>query len=282
MTDFQQITDLSPETKYVPKDNPGVKDCDFIYKSGQRKLFVSELYFLTKYGSLSDTVIYAGASPGTHINSLIPLFPNIKKWILYDPDEIKVSPSNNVIIINDYFTVDEAKKYVDEKALFISDIRSYKSKNVGKVPIQKANSTIKRDMELQKQIVMHGNYAMSTLKFRLPWDKGQTEYFNGNLFLTPWLGEYSPELRLITDGSQSKIYDHAKLDNQMYHYNSIIRRQVYELPFQHTYQDQMLELSFVQEYIAQTHDLNNEALEAACREFIHKNCEIFKESPTRR
>jgi len=55
---------------------------------GQRKLFLTELQFLTKYLETKDDecyVVYAGAAPSGHIYFLHLLFPNIK-FILVDPN----------------------------------------------------------------------------------------------------------------------------------------------------------------------------------------------------
>ena len=35
---------------------------------GQRKLLISEIEFLTMHARFNDTVVYAGAAPGTHID----------------------------------------------------------------------------------------------------------------------------------------------------------------------------------------------------------------------
>jgi hypothetical protein len=51
---------------------------------GQRKLLLTEIEFLTRYGHLSDTVIYAGAAPGTHTAVLAALFPK-HKFHLHSP-----------------------------------------------------------------------------------------------------------------------------------------------------------------------------------------------------
>ena len=56
---------------------------------GQRKLFLSELYFLTKYAGLSKNVIYAGAAPGKHTKYLATLFPE-HKFILVDPSPFHI------------------------------------------------------------------------------------------------------------------------------------------------------------------------------------------------
>ena len=283
--DLYIITDNSPEEKYIPKNKPGIHDSNFIHKSGQRKLLISEISFLTRNAHLSDTIVYAGAAPGTHLMTLIKLFPMIKKWILYDPRPIKIVNDNkdlDIRIINTLFTVEEAMKYNNDNVLFISDIRSYDSKQ-GKVPIAIANKTIKRDMKLQKELVESGNFIMSLLKFRLPWESGITEYFDGNLHLTPWLGEYSPELRLVTDGKSYKSYDNDKLDNQMYYYNSVTRRQNHDMMkdfgLDHTYQDQVLELCIIKDYLHLIKNINYENIEEAAIEFIKKNCNTIKASP---
>jgi hypothetical protein len=54
---------------------------------GQRKLLLSEIEFLTligKRGLENATVVYAGAAPGTHIDYLARLFPDVK-FVLVDP-----------------------------------------------------------------------------------------------------------------------------------------------------------------------------------------------------
>src|SRR6185312_13213560 len=40
---------------------------------GQRKLLLSEILFLTRWGHLGKTVVYAGAAPGSHIPYLSTL-----------------------------------------------------------------------------------------------------------------------------------------------------------------------------------------------------------------
>ena len=70
---------------------------------GQRKLFITELFFLTKYQNLGDVVIYAGAAPGNHIPFLTELFPQLK-FILVDPNKFMISENDKIKIINEYFT----------------------------------------------------------------------------------------------------------------------------------------------------------------------------------
>ncbi len=238
-----ELTDSYPTIEYKPKNKPGVKDFKHHHKDGQKKLLVMETLFLKLHGKNAETVVYAGSAPGFHINELIEQFPHIQKWILIDPESTYVL-NNKVEIIKDYFTIELSKelcsKYKD--ILFISDIRSY-NKEDKKIPIKLANKTIPIDMELQKRCIEEGNYLYCSVKFRVPWYKGITKYFDGKLYTQPWSGEYSPELRLFTDGKSYRDYDHTKIDNQCYHYNTITRRQIFpELEmYKHKYYDQLLE-----------------------------------------
>ena len=277
-----EITRDSTQKEYVAKNNPGVRDCDYIHKCGQRKLLISEIDFLTKYSNLSETVVYIGAAPGNHINLLISLFPEIKCWILYDPLAIRVFHPK-VQIHNTLMTIEEAEKYDGKNCLLISDIRSYE-RNQGKVPPDVANKTIIKDMKLQKEIVRAGGFIMSSLKFRLPWDNGDTLYYKGKLYTTPWLGEYSPELRLYTDGQSIHTYHNKAIDNQMYYYNTVNRRCKYQNIFEnhhmeHDYLDQLLELNIVENYLITICDVEPEDAEEEAISFIKKYCDVIKASP---
>lgn len=59
---------------------------------GQRKLFLSELQFLTEYGN--NNCLYAGSAPGNKTYLLSRLFPNIK-FILIDPNKFDIKIENN-------------------------------------------------------------------------------------------------------------------------------------------------------------------------------------------
>ena len=247
------ITDTSLEREYKAKNNPGVRAYSNSHKNGQRKLWIMELLFLKNYGHLSDTIIYAGASPGFHLERLIPLYPN-HKWILYDPVEVRFDREANninnvdIIIKQKYFTTEEAIKYKDKQCLFISDIRSLNQSDGAYTEVKKANKIISEDMILQRKCVEYGGFIASSLKFRLPWSEGITEYLDGTLYVQPWTGEFSPELRLFMSSTPTNIpicrqaykkYNHLKLDNQMYYHNTITRRQN---NYDNTYEAKILSL----------------------------------------
>ena len=275
------ITETIPEIVYTSKNKPGIRDNINNYKSGQRKLLITEIQFLTLYSHLSTTVVYVGSAPGHHLNILIGLFPNIKKWIFFDPSETRVKEGVDIEVHKRKFTIEDAIAYCDHKPLFISDIRGYETQNMGKVPIDYADSTIQADMDLQKEWVNKGQFVMSSLKFRLPWKSGiYTKYFGGLLYTTPWLGEYSPELRLFTTGKTYKQYEHKKIDNQMYWYNTVKRREIFqELKDKNYLQvdyDQLLECQIVRDYLQQIQKKNESSLDSLTYLFINLNCLRFK------
>ena len=224
------LTDSSPSMPYQPKNTPGKKLFEDHIKDGQRKLFIMELLFLKKYGHLSDTIVYAGAAPGLHIPDLIDRFPT-HKWILYDPENIPFR-HKNITVKKEFFTTETARLYKGKKYLFISDIRSLDPKKGLKTNIKVANEAVVRDMEQQKEWVKVGRFIMSSLKFRMPWTDGTTTNLKGKLYYQPWTGEFSPELRLFTNGRDVKTYNHKKIDDQMYYHNYVRRRNGYDSKYE--------------------------------------------------
>ena len=73
------------------------------------------------------------------------------------------------------------------------------------------------------------------LKFRLPYIKGQTEYFDGDLYLSPWGPNRTTETRLVPKSSRNTwknpklmtIWDHTKYEEQLYYFNTKTRLRTY-------------------------------------------------------
>lgn len=185
---------------------------------GQRKLLMNEIYFLTKYGHLSNTVVYAGAAHGIHIPILTELFPH--KFLLYDPGKFLIKDTDKIKIFNDYFTDDTAKKYSGKDVLFISDIRAT-------IPTSSHNEfeeAVKENQEWQVNWVKNMKPKMAMLKFRVPFTVTEPyEYFDGEIDLQPWAPPSSSETRLITNGQKMKMYILEEYDAKMFYYNNFIR-----------------------------------------------------------
>lgn len=69
---------------------------------GQRKLFLTEVQFLTDWAAPTDNkiCIYAGAAPSNHTGYLASLFPNIK-FILVDPNPFNIHGARPIAIARD-------------------------------------------------------------------------------------------------------------------------------------------------------------------------------------
>ena len=69
---YQQIPKLF---KKIPYDDDDYIDISYAERNGQRKLFITELYFILKcYQTFKDNnfiIIYIGSAPGKHILSFL-------------------------------------------------------------------------------------------------------------------------------------------------------------------------------------------------------------------
>jgi ubiquinone/menaquinone biosynthesis C-methylase UbiE len=205
---------------------------------GQRKLILGEIEFLTMFlENYSDSkniyVIYAGASPGTHVLYLSQMFPKIY-FELYDPREFKIKLNNvhektRIQTHVQYFT-DETASYwksddhLDKVILFISDIRTGTTQTM---PIKEVEERVRIDQEWQQTWYNIIKPQMAMLKFRLPWDDSQTEYLNGDIYIQPYPPITSTETRLIIKEAGTKIYDNKKYEEQLFYFNRYSRHHVY-------------------------------------------------------
>lgn len=210
------IDSLSAKLKYrtLPKNR-------YTYRIhiGQRKLLMNEILFMTKYGHLSDKVVYAGAAHGIHIPLLAQLFPK-HKFDLWDPGDFKISDTNQIKIFNKYFTDEIAATYKGQKILFISDIRTGNPS----MSFEEFEKEVETNNQWQRNWIEIMKPSMSMLKFRIPFTiKEKYEYFSGDIYLQPWAPVDSAETRLITDGKQMQKYDLIDYENRMYYYNNILR-----------------------------------------------------------
>lgn len=194
---------------------------------GQRKLFLSELEFLSLYSKEGDIVIYVGSAPGNHTFFLTLLFPYISKFILFDPSPFYIKETSKVMIINDFFRPKHIKeiikKYPSNKLLFISDIRSATSLESEDIIDKK----VKFDMALQMEWVLKLKPRKSMLKFRLPWHEGNTKYLDGDIYYQAWGPSTTTETRLITSGKKLKLYSNKLYERKMFYFNTKTRTNFY-------------------------------------------------------
>jgi hypothetical protein len=157
---------------------------------GQRKLLMAEIEFLTTalaevgrggasasrrmpadVSNVRRTVVYAGAAPGTHILTLIKLFPGVR-WELFDPRPFEAGLSSHRSVtattgaaglFDDDTAARMAARYAPGELIFLSDIRDGEPEDHVAVS----------DMQAQARwcLIMQPSHA--SLKFRLPYSPGR-------------------------------------------------------------------------------------------------------------
>lgn len=235
---FRTLTNRIPRAKYYRRVNE-VKD---VLHWGQRKLLLSEIEFLTLfYQSLTYKenptkpiyMIYAGASPGTHIKYLAKLFPKIH-FILYDPHEFDpvLNRLKHVKMHTQLFLDETAKEWTavrhpKKHILFVSDIRTAEPQTM---PLDEVERRIMQDNECQKNWWVIMAPAMAMFKFRLPWDDLQTEYPTGEIYLGIYPPATSTETRLIVFSPDApfKNYSNREYEEQLFRFNTVERLEEYD------------------------------------------------------
>jgi hypothetical protein len=227
----------------------------------QRKLLLSEIEFLTKYSIEQNClVIYAGAAPGTHLNYLSSLFPQLN-FILIDQHEFITNENQQIQIEHEPFSDKLAKKYStkDKNILFICDVSTFTSND-------KFEEDIQNDMNDQIKWVNIIKPHASLLKFRLPRLKTTFQFFQGELLLDLWSARHLLECRLIIEKNPIIIdYDYRDFEKSMTHFYDVTRTIFYEHDFDqietegidHCY-DCRAELFILQQYFIQIKNIQDE------------------------
>lgn len=191
---------------------------------GQRKLLLTEIEFLTLHGNLSRNVVYAGAAPGIKTRFLSTLFPE-HKFHLYDPNPFGIKETEHIKIYNQYFTDATAKELGDKfsgDCLFISDIRRTPDNP------DDFEDYVYDDLQMQQRWIQLMNVKMSMLKFRLPFNRSEITYADGEIRYQPWAPLSSTETRLYTDGKKQRTYKMKDYEDIMYRFNMCTRPQIFE------------------------------------------------------
>ena len=170
--------------------------------SGQLKLLVATLEFMSNHSAGMTNVVYAGGAPGCNMLYVAARYPHIR-FILFDPrafDE-RLQKVPNIELRRQLFTNDDAKEF--EGAVLISDIRSA-TNEMGPVEWEKC---VAKDMAMQQNWVRIMGAPWALLKFRMPYNKDSIRYLRGALYPQPFAQAHSGELRLIVPlGVKTKKY----------------------------------------------------------------------------
>lgn len=219
------VANSSPREKYYSR--PAAEKTSVHW--GQRKLFLTELQFLTMFDdSLVENpiIVYAGAAPGIHIQYLSELFPRYI-FHLYDPRQF----ADNLRNVDNIFTYQ--RPFTDEDAVywstqtnvyFISDIRTAEWKRMTR---EQTEASVSEDMQMQMHWYETINPIQAHLKFRLPWpDRWPSityRYLFGYLFKQPWAPQSSTEGRLVPVKGRYFDWNIQDYEEVMFYFNNTIR-----------------------------------------------------------
>lgn len=220
---------------------------------GQRKLMIGEIEFLTYFWNPTKVpkpiVVYAGASPGTHIPLLATMFESVAEWHLYDPRPFKIAGTSKIILHQQLFTDKDATQWANrEDIILISDIRT--ADHTTMKPDEN-EAAVWTDNLMQQKWLSIMKPIISSLKFRLPYydvwndmlkpnspwltklgmtgeNPQQLKYLKGLIMYQPWRPSTSTETRLIVsrdDGLVTTTYDLIDYEQILAYHNVIVREQ---------------------------------------------------------
>lgn len=220
----------APRAPYRPRN----EEIKTLVHSGQRKLLITEIEFLSRFSLPNDVVIYAGAAGGFHQKILAELFKQVL-FVLYDPQPFTVQPTPMREIHQNLFTTQTAQQLSlrfqreGRRILFISDIRRVEE---GSSELDRQKLIIE-DLEAQRVWMEILKPAASLLKFVMPYPiEGIPEhlgYSDGTIFLQPWVGATSTETRLLVLDQRTEVdYDVKQYEEVLAYHNQITRATYYE------------------------------------------------------
>jgi hypothetical protein len=221
---FNRVLNLEKGTEYHRRQNSFKQPLHW----GQLKLMLTEVEFLTKI--VQDNTdnkpiyfVYAGAAPGHHIYYLQKLFPMVN-FELYDPNDFVVKDNDTLHTHVQFFMDDDAKNWRERVETdniylaFCSDIRTEPA----------TSENIVRNMAMQLGWWKIMNPELSMFKFRLPWENGETEYPEGDIYVQPYPGPTSTETRLVVKkNAPLKLYSNRKYEEACFYHNSVSRQMYY-------------------------------------------------------
>jgi len=254
--------DLVEETKYLENSKRTSKyirpKCNALHL-GQRKLFVTELYFLSKYGlqnlpipmnkkgeitkppADAPIMVYPGGGPGSHVLYLAMIFPGL--WMhLYDMSKyddylIKDETRPKNVVLHSQLFLDKERDYWKKKnekgfkIYLVSDIRSIVGNVTEEDKAESHELSVLEDDRLQNDWVETIKPIAAMLKWRTPFNLKSLKYIDGEILLQSWGGLNTTETRLIID-KPKKEYKYKKMITEKYEnrnsaFNNVTREFAY-------------------------------------------------------
>ena len=234
-TDMKFQSDLAadaPRRKYQRRK----EQVKTVVQWEQRSRHLVELEFLAVKSEPKrrQTVLYVGAAPGLHVWKLAQMMPNLD-FVLIDPLPFHrtVMGKSNIEVKQCEFTDALARKYAAKPGalapLLICDFDCAKPGMVEDAR-RSENCDPAEMMRLQRRWHALVRPASSLLRLALPWTDSSSQYLKGVLLIPPFAAATSAELRLMTDAfasatapAEMRAYEHRKLEEQMFYFNTETR-----------------------------------------------------------
>jgi hypothetical protein len=210
----------APRAQYFPR-----REKKSVRYNNQRKLLLSEMEFLMTYAEQGDLVLYRGTSSVKRIHYLSTLFPHVK-FLIVDSATAMHQSAHNVEYLSVQFNASIANAYSTMNVLFICDMSAKVDLDCNFESVETFN---KSDMDEQMKFHLTLKPKKSLLRFRLPFSPGQTEYLDGTLYLPVYGRPSTTETRLVPYGTETKVYDHTKYEEQMFYFNTDNRVSYYHM-----------------------------------------------------
>ena len=213
----------------------------------ERRLFIEAVEFLTtikkdrlrRRAKEREIVIYSGAAPGHHVNLLTGWFKHDFDFVVFDRRKFQLTTRENLTIRQEPFTDRTAREYENKGVIFICNTKFMDQHHYDE-------RAIKNDMNLQRIWCEILRPKVALLDFRLSWNKGKTEFFQGVLRYPIWghpsgtdcrMEVMFPQKKNEVDGTITyemplkRMYDHSTHEERMFHFNTIARVQLYVVMF---------------------------------------------------
>lgn len=190
---------------------------------GQRKLLIAEIYFLTNYSHLSNSIVYVGASNCLRIPILCRLFPN-KHFVIF---EIKSFPQSVIKFARKFpkqLTLREEKfppQVLPYDFIMISDLHSDSLKEEEK-----------KWLKIFKPVAVMTSFCLPYIDTKDKENDKLVPYFKGKMLKQAWSGIKSSETRMILTRddicNDEMQYSARKYESIMFEHNIDYRSVQYD------------------------------------------------------
>ena len=233
-TDFPPFLEYNVDDPELPFDY-SLGTPKLVLGAPSRYLIMRNMWFLSNYSG--NDVVYLTAGTAQSIRYLVNRFRDRNFYIWNYCPGSRIKGIRGARVINGELDAEVAENFgrAHPNCLLIMDILAERLLDYTSTTITMAS------LERQIDIVKALSPEYACLRFRCcfkndhaPPEKlsryavNELEYFAGSLYRFPWAKPGSPELALITDGSEMTIYDRDKIDAQMFYWNHKIRTGVYD------------------------------------------------------